>query len=70
MAQGEFYSTGYKPACLARLKAAGLHLPDDLFTARRFESASTPQIRRAPGLGPRNGAGPHGRNGTVLQSLI
>jgi len=36
-AVGEFYATGYKPRCLARLKAAGVNLPDELFTARRFK---------------------------------
>jgi len=35
-AVGEFYATGYKPKCLNRLKAAGVHLPDDMFTARRI----------------------------------
>lgn len=31
---GEFYATGYRPACLARLEAAGVSLPDDSFQAR------------------------------------
>ena len=35
-AVGEFYATGYKPKCLNRLKAAGVHLPDDMFAARRI----------------------------------
>jgi pilus assembly protein CpaF len=36
-AVGEFYATGYRPRCLARLKAAGVNLPEELFTARRFK---------------------------------
>ena len=34
-AVGEFYATGYEPQCLARLKATGIELPADLFTAKR-----------------------------------
>jgi pilus assembly protein CpaF len=36
-AVGEFYATGYRPKCLARLKAAGVNLSDDLFIARRIK---------------------------------
>lgn len=36
-AVGEFFATGYRPKCLARLKASGIDLPDELFTARRFK---------------------------------
>ncbi len=28
---GQFHATGYKPACLERLKAYGIHLPESLF---------------------------------------
>jgi pilus assembly protein CpaF len=34
-AVGEFYATGYKPQCLARLKAAGINLSPDIFEQRR-----------------------------------
>lgn len=34
VAQGEFYATGYVPKFLARLQAAGITLPADLFNAR------------------------------------
>lgn len=37
-AVGEFYATGYRPKCLNRLKASGVALMDDLFTARRFKT--------------------------------
>ncbi len=30
-AEGRFYATGYKPACLARMRAEGCELPDSLF---------------------------------------
>jgi pilus assembly protein CpaF len=36
VAQGEFYATGYRPACLDRLQASGIRLPDTMFEARRF----------------------------------
>ena len=36
VAQGEFYATGYRPACLDRLQASGIRLPDAMFEARRF----------------------------------
>jgi pilus assembly protein CpaF len=35
-AVGEFYATGYRPKCLARLKASGVELPDSLFNKRRW----------------------------------
>jgi len=34
---GSFYTTGYKPRCLARMRAAGAMISDDLFSAARFE---------------------------------
>ena len=37
-AVGEFFCTGYRPHCLNRFKAAGVSVPDDMFTARRFKS--------------------------------
>jgi pilus assembly protein CpaF len=36
VAHGEFYATGYQPACLGRLRAAGIELPDALFAKRRI----------------------------------
>jgi len=36
VAQGEFFFTGYRPLCLARLRAAGLRLPDEMFDKRRI----------------------------------
>lgn len=33
-AEGHFYTTGYKPACLSRLRAAGITLSDSLFEKR------------------------------------
>ena len=38
MAKGEFYATGYRPACLERMKAAGWELSDRMFEARVEES--------------------------------
>ena len=32
---GEFFTTGYRPKCLSRLKAAGVTLNEDMFIARR-----------------------------------
>jgi pilus assembly protein CpaF len=49
IAHGEFYATGYRPACLSRLQASGIKLPDDLFKARRFG----PQKPRAATLSRR-----------------
>ena len=31
VAQGEFYTTGYRPACLNRIRQAGVHVPDQIF---------------------------------------
>lgn len=36
VAQGEFYFTGYRPMCLARLRSSGIRLPDELFDRRRI----------------------------------
>lgn len=36
VAQGEFFVTGYRPACLGRLRAAGVRLPDEMFDKRRI----------------------------------
>lgn len=30
-AKGEFYTTGYRPACLNRIRQAGVHVPDRIF---------------------------------------
>jgi pilus assembly protein CpaF len=35
-AQGRFYATGYRPQCLARLRASGIDLPDSLFEPREW----------------------------------
>ncbi len=35
-AVGEFFATGYRPACLGRLRAEGIALCDELFEARAF----------------------------------
>jgi len=35
-AVGEFFATGYKPACLKRLQAAGLKVSEDMFKQRRI----------------------------------
>jgi pilus assembly protein CpaF len=37
-AVGEFYATGYRPKCLARMKAAGVQVSDDLFVQRRWST--------------------------------
>lgn len=34
MAYGTYYATGKLPKCMARIRAAGIHLPDDLFIKR------------------------------------
>ncbi len=39
-AVGEFYATGYVPACLAKLHSAGLDLPAEMFHARTFAEGS------------------------------
>ncbi|MAG94514.1 MAG: pilus assembly protein CpaF [Planctomycetaceae bacterium] len=36
IAQGEFLVTGYRPACLSRLRSAGIRLPDELFDKRHI----------------------------------
>jgi pilus assembly protein CpaF len=36
VAQGEFFFTGYRPMCLARLRSSGIRLPDELFDRRRI----------------------------------
>lgn len=41
-AVGEFYATGYTPRCLKRLGAAGIHLPDGLFTERVMDTPMDP----------------------------
>ncbi len=47
-AQGHFYATGYRPACLPRLRAAGVLLSDSLFEERRFASpADAPRRAQA-----------------------
>ena len=35
-AVGQFYATGYRPACLERLQTSGVPIADDWFTARAF----------------------------------
>jgi pilus assembly protein CpaF len=35
-AVGEFYATGYRPACIDRLRAIGIALPDEMFAARTY----------------------------------
>lgn len=37
IARGEFYATGYTPACLERVEVAGAHLLKDLFIKRKIE---------------------------------
>ncbi|MBD3672506.1 MAG: CpaF family protein [Planctomycetaceae bacterium] len=34
-ARGDFYTTGYRPHCLNRLRASGIRLPDEMFDERR-----------------------------------
>lgn len=36
VAQGHFFATGYRPACLARMETAGVRLPDALFEKRQI----------------------------------
>ena len=36
-AVGEYFVTGYRPACLKRFHAAGIELPDALFEARKLK---------------------------------
>jgi pilus assembly protein CpaF len=40
VAQGHFYATGYRPACLARMEVAGIRLPETLFQPRQFLASS------------------------------
>jgi len=69
LAQGEFFATGYKPACLQRLQSAGIRLPESMFAARRIPSVSRPQMRHASAKSPpphvyaRNGNGNGHNNG-------
>jgi pilus assembly protein CpaF len=35
-AVGEYYATGYRPACLKRFAAAGIEIPDSLFEQRKL----------------------------------
>lgn len=37
-ARGQFYATGHRPVCLARLRAAGIRLADEMFDQRRLAS--------------------------------
>ncbi len=39
-AVGEFYATGYRPACIDRLTAAGITLPQEVFAKRAFSDQS------------------------------
>jgi pilus assembly protein CpaF len=39
VAQGHFYATGYRPACLARMETAGVRLPETLFEKRSIVGA-------------------------------
>jgi len=40
VAQGQFFATGYRPACLDRIDAEGVSISDELFTARRAAPSS------------------------------
>ena len=51
VAEGHFYATGYRPACLARMETAGIRLPETLFQAesrlgpsRRGSSTAIPTV--------------------------
>jgi pilus assembly protein CpaF len=44
VAEGYFYTSGYRPQCLARMEAAGIHLPDALF----HPSPNVPGTRSVP----------------------
>ena len=59
---GEFYATGYEPAALRRIRAAGIELSDDMFREKRF-SPSDPFVS-AP-TRPPSGSGGQGRNGAA-----
>ncbi len=41
VAEGHFSATGYRPACLARLEAAGIRLPDSLFQSQTFRPSNS-----------------------------
>ena len=49
VAQGEFYVTGYRPACLARLKAAGIVLSEEIFQQRRISQPPPPDASSPTG---------------------
>jgi pilus assembly protein CpaF len=49
VAQGEFFATGYRPACLARLKAAGLVLPEETFQPRRIPAPPPREVSSPTG---------------------
>ena len=36
VAQGHFYATGYRPACLARMETAGIRLPEAMFQKQQI----------------------------------
>jgi pilus assembly protein CpaF len=36
VAEGHFFATGYRPACLARMETAGVRLPDSMFERRQI----------------------------------
>jgi pilus assembly protein CpaF len=47
VAEGEFYATGYRPACLERMETAGVCLSDGLFQSKRMaEPRPSPEIQR------------------------
>jgi len=37
-AKGEFFATGHRPACLQRMKAAGIEISDQIFEKRRIKN--------------------------------
>jgi len=49
VAQGEFFATGYRPVCLARLKAAGLVLPEETFQPRRIPAPPPREVSSPTG---------------------
>jgi pilus assembly protein CpaF len=40
ISQGDFYTTGYRPACRKMIESAGIHLPDSLFQEKRVPLGS------------------------------
>jgi pilus assembly protein CpaF len=40
---GQFYTTGYRPQCLARMRASGAEIPDSLFTPKRIDVEGAPR---------------------------